>query len=164
MARRVKPTKRHLEAARLFLAGSKKTRGHWLAACKEAGFERVPDQYSATCQAAMRKAQDAGLLVDDETNAELAKLESMDWEEAAPVARKMLLRIASGFEDADSSQVQALKEIIARAEGRIGQAQTSDRPIGVVVLPALVNDEGEPWMGPDSEEEVYYYDGRSASA
>lgn len=153
MGSEYEPTERHLEAARLFLAGGRDTKGKWEASARKAGFERVPNKASGVMEKAFHKVRDSGRLVDEET-VELANRLSLEdgWEGAAVQARKMLFNIGAGFEEATAGQVTALKEIIARAEGKVGQVASSERPMGVLILPALVADDGEPWMGEDPEE------------
>jgi hypothetical protein len=104
-------------------------------------------------------------ILDPDDDLTKALSEDLDWSEAAPVARKALLGIARGGVKASQGQIQALKEIIARAEGRVGTIASDDeRPIGIVVLPMLRNEEGIPWMGadPDDEPEKFYNGGLSA--
>ena len=85
-------------------------------------------------------------------------LASAHWDDLAPLARRYLARIAAGRAEASSGQVVALKEIIGRAEGKVGQQQHQDRPQGILVLPALVDQVRIPYIAVE-EGEVFDFDG-----
>lgn len=144
------PSEKHLKAARYFLAGPMGIRGNWRLACKEAGFTRVPDQKRAMMQSSLaivqeqlevesshsQGAQPAATDADMQLLAELQDSDS--WADMAPVARRVMAKIATGLLEASPGQVVSLKEIIARAEGKIGQSTDADADaVHVIILPTM---------------------------
>jgi len=157
-SRFTKPGVRHVRAAQLFLFGPPRFKGNWVAACLEAGFKRAPDIENHTSQMALEKARNIGLDVDPVDDRLQALLDGdISWTEASDVARQVMLSIAAGAVRASPGQVAALKEIVARAEGKIGQTKEEERPMGVLILPSLLDMESVPFMGVDPEagEEIY---------
>lgn len=145
-------TKRHKEAARLYLMGPEGIRSDWAEACREAGFTRVPDIEGVAVQAAFadwkREGENTPSVADvpkppdDDAVAleRLLEVENPDWDELARLAKRVLVKIGTGLMgDSSSYQVTALKEIIARAEGRVGQKKEDVEHVflGLVVLPVL---------------------------
>jgi len=135
---------RHLEAARLYLAGPTGVRNNWPEACKRVGFKRVPGLKSKVIQKALVKE---GANIDTVPDSDMVQLEQMlagdpTWEELSRVSRKVMVKIGTGVIQANAGQVTALKETIARAEGRVGQDkdEKEEEVIGVVVLPAIVGE------------------------
>lgn len=155
MATELKPDERHWKAAELYLSGPSGVRGNWKAACREAGFKRTPGIDNKTSQHVIEETRNSKAGVDDA----LLELEMLletgepEWDEVAPVARKVLTKIGAGLIEADSGQISALKEMIARAEGRVG-SEGAGGPQGVVVLPALVDQDRLPYVDAESEESI----------
>jgi hypothetical protein len=81
------------------------------------------------------------------------------WEDIAPLARRFLAMIGTGRVDASASQVTALKEIIGRAEGRVGQQRADEKPLGILVLPALVGADSFPFVALDEGDVLELSDG-----
>lgn len=95
--------------------------------------------------------------VDDDLKAlddRLSGSGTPDWEELASIARRVLGKIGAGLIDQSPGQVSALKEIINRAEGKVGAGQRDEGPIGVVVLPALMDQDRLPYLDVDQEESI----------
>ena len=133
---------RHLEAARLYLVGPTGVRANWRRACEVAGFNRVPSLESKVVLAALAKERANTEIIPDPDMVMLENLLSGDptWEEIAVYARRVMVKIGTGLIKANSGQVTALKETIARAEGRIGQEKdlTEEEVLGVVILPVIL--------------------------
>lgn len=149
---------RVLEAARLYLYGPPYIRDNWDASCKKAGYERTPPLDARKSQDALAQVRTEPPPGVEEDLAELEKLLSGDgdvsWEEMAPIARKFLGKIGAGHVQANQGQIQSLKEIIARAEGRIGAQVQDDAPLGVVVLPAQVESGTLPYVDAEPGESI----------
>ena len=169
---RVKPSERHLEAAFLYLKGPPALRGRWKQCCWKVGFERSPSINNARTQKAFEIVEagmhrPGGDVHDLEAAQASAKKELQEdleellernasWKELAPVARRYLAKIGSGEIEASQGQVMSLREIVNRGEGRVGQGdEDKDKPVGVVVLPALVDQKGIPYMEYENEEEAH---------
>lgn len=61
------------------------------------------------------------------------------WAEMAPLARRIMGKVGSGKIAASAQQVNALKEMIARAEGKVGQEkeEVDTGVVRVVLLPTI---------------------------
>lgn len=151
---RIKVQERHLEAARLYLSGPPGLQGNWRASCHRAGFERAPALDNETSQEALEQVKAAESEPDEDLERLEALLESANpsWEELALVARKVLGKIGAGMISPNQGQVSSLKEIIQRAEGRVGSQGGGEELAGIVVLPALVDQEGVPYLDPELDE------------
>lgn len=160
---RPKTEDRHWEACRLYLQGPQGLKGRWRACCLKVGFQRIPALNSKTVQYCLERVRDRIAVEGEiepyvdwgeeeavgEAKGDLEELESfltgdsdLSWDSALPLARKVLARIATGRVEASQGQVQALKEIVARAEGKIGAKASEGQPVGVVLLPALKDEKG----------------------
>ena len=67
-----------------------------------------------------------------------------DWKVVAPVAKRILTKVGIGKIKGSATQVSALKEIILRAEGRLGVTKPEDddaQVVHVICLPYLDNPE-----------------------
>ena len=143
-------TDKHVEMARHFLFGQPGIKGDWREAASAAGFTgRSPNRTSEAMQVALnlvKKEAEQGLVdtmqrpdPDMDRMTDLVASDDPPWTEIAVLAKRVLARIAAGKTEANANQVAAIKEIIGRAEGRIGQKSEveTDAKSFVVVLPAL---------------------------
>jgi len=148
----VNVTEKHLRAAHLYYEGAT-----WIDACKVAGFRRILNISSDTCQAAIAlhrktveppdEAETLSPDIQPPLDPDLVALEELmgeddpSWEEMAKYARKALVKIATGKLKAGAAQVASIKEIIARDEGKVGQVADVDTSesdiVKVVFLPVV---------------------------
>lgn len=162
------PKERHYTMARLYLVGPEGVKGHFERAARQAGFKRLPNRDSDTVNQVVEevtlellnqgyeledmaawdevlspKVQSAAEAVQPDEDAKALEelmAEGATWEEMAPYARKMLGKIGTGRISASAQQVASLKEIIARAEGKVGQQKEEEgeeRLVKVVLLPTI---------------------------
>lgn len=146
---KVKLTDKHMAAAHSFVRSPSHTPTDWLIACQAAGFSRAPSFERDTSQEAIRRATaelQAELAAEPESaDSELLALEALlsepnpSWPDLAVFARKVMGKIAVGSVTATPGQVTSLREIVARAEGKIGQAveEDSGEIVHVVILPPI---------------------------
>ena len=144
------PTKRHIQAARYYLTPDDECYGDWLAATQRAGFSNSIGLQNERSQAAIAQVKRAlGIETDPapmrpEDDPDLKALfesmgSSQDWQSMAPIARRVLGRIATGRLVASTAQVASIKEIITRAEGKAGTniGAGVDDIVRVVLLPTI---------------------------
>jgi hypothetical protein len=152
MPSKIRPSQKHLDAARYYLYGPEGIKGRWNAAAKSAGYERTPSMDTDIMELAFEEVRAEHMRREGPTQDQVVKeLEQLlsgafSWEEAAPIAQRVLVQIGAGLVPASAGQVSALKEMVSRAEGRVGDRATGDRPVGVVVLPALVDQDSLPYV------------------
>jgi hypothetical protein len=131
---------KHREAARLYLYGPPEIRGKWNECARQAGFTRIPRLDSKVMVVALDESEQ-----DSPIDSDLAKLDELlasgnpSWPDLAAFAKRVMGKVALGLVDASPGQVASLREIVARAEGKIGQLleETDDDVVHVVVLPAI---------------------------
>ena len=164
------PTPRHRQAAWLYLAGPAGYRGRWRESAKKAGFVRVPSLETDLMQLALQEVKTSlvqgGMTAEDisddmemlsigiqeeekkkqEPDEDMLAIEREmlegegSWEQMARHAMRVIAKIGSGRLEASSQQVSILKEIVARAEGKVGQKQEGDgeeEMVKVVLLPTI---------------------------
>lgn len=153
---------RHHDFARRYLDPESETYGRWRPSSDAAGFERVVQRKSAKIQLALRhQADQLGVPLEDPKHAvggtpldpDLAAIVRMDdnadWEVMATVAKRVMRKALANTVDLSSAQVQMIKEIITRAEGKAGverekqETGVDEGAVKVVILPVI--DRG---MGP----------------
>lgn len=146
---------RHLDFARRYLDPKSDTYGRWRPSSDAAGFERVVRQDSAKIKLALEHVADeldvplahpkaGGAPPLDPDMARLAEMgDSADWEEMAVLAKRVMRKVLANQVELSTAQVNVIKEIIGRAEGKIGQAKDAvDDGLGpqvvkVVILPVI---------------------------
>lgn len=144
-------TRKHVVAAWHYQYGREGGgRDNWPMACVDAGFTgRSPSLDSAATQEAMETARElqglSSTMTDDEDMRAIQLAvegeANPDWLFLAPLARRVMAKIAAGRAAATTQQVAALKEILVRAEGKAGekkQAAPEDDLPGVVILPVVM--------------------------
>ena len=137
---------RYQELAERFL-DSNQSDHDFKAIASHVGFERTPQRDSKAVQDAINKArvsQGNGQLVEpntvDEDQKALATLLDLEhdpnWTELARLSKRILSKSSAGILKGNQGQVSALKEIIGRAEGRIGSdAEEKDEKTHILILP-----------------------------
>lgn len=126
---------------------------NWDACAKAARFQRVPDKNNNLSRNALKKAErwvgdwreldaDTSPVRDNDLEEleRLVTLQDPDWDELAVLAKRLLVKVGAGIlPETSAYQVTALKEIIARAEGRVGQKKekVKEELAGLVILPVL---------------------------
>jgi len=114
----------------------------------EVGFERCPQRNSKAVTQALSKAlvpMPFGSKIEepptiDEDQLALANLLAEDhdpnWTELARLSKRVLAKVAAGILESEPGQVSALKEVIGRAEGRIGaDAEDKEEKTHILILP-----------------------------
>ncbi len=137
---------------------------------REVGFERTPQRQSKAVNEALSKAlvdlsreADVGdgihepITVDEDQLALanlLASEHDPNWTELARLSKRVLSKIAAGILESETGQVSALKEVIGRAEGRIGaEAEDKDEKVHILILPVEDSGEGPSVIVPANLEE-----------
>ncbi|KKN39749.1 hypothetical protein LCGC14_0740280 [marine sediment metagenome] len=152
----VHPTDRYFILAQKFLA-SNQSDVDWKIISREVGFDRTPQRDSKAVLEAMAKARmledtpidlgDDGKPSLDEDQIRLNMLLSQEddpnWLDLAKLARRVLAKIGSGLISSGAGQVAALKEVIARAEGRVGaDAESEENVEHILILPVQDTEDG----------------------
>ena len=134
---------------------------------REVGFERTPQRHSKAVTQALSKAQvpDNGSgtgihepITIDEDQLALANLLASEhdpnWTELARLSKRVLAKIAAGILESEAGQVSALKEVIGRAEGRIGaDKEDQEEKTHILILPVEDSGQGPSVIVPSNIEE-----------
>jgi hypothetical protein len=137
---------------------------------REVGFERCPKRDSKAVTEAMSKAllskttgNGFGGQVEepptvDEDQSSLANLlaeeHDPNWTELARLSKRILAKISAGIIRSNQGQVSALKEVIGRAEGRIGaDAEDKEEKTHILILPTEDSGQGPSVIVPSNLEE-----------
>lgn len=168
-------TPKHRAFARLYLEPGP-YQGNWAGACKQAGFLKALARSKTAMRAIEEHANKHGLDIgqkdvrapdastpDDLGNTldpDMALISAMpddaDWEDMAKVARRVMRKSLANKLQLSTAQVAVIKEIIGRAEGRIGQERERTDDSGlvrVVILPVRDTNMG-PVIDVGDEEEI----------
>lgn len=133
---------KHYRFIKLFLNGPEGVRGNWSAAAREAGFKERPSRKNPIL---MRLLEEAGRSTTAlETMGPMpAEDDAEGWKVLAERVKPIMRDAALGLVALDPQQRMVIKEIIDRAEGKVGQqkADTTQGPY-VVVLPTLGSGKG----------------------
>jgi len=147
---------RYQELAEKFLA-SNQSDHDFKTIAREVGFERVPKKDSKAVLAALEQARVPQEELDPDTiklNELLANEDDPDWQDLNRLSKRVLAKIGTGIIKSTTGQVAALKEIIARAEGRIGaENEEGDDKTHVLILPVEDTGEGPSVIVPPNLEE-----------
>ncbi len=160
---------RYQELAEKFLASNGSDQDFSRIA-REVGFERTPQKNSKAVNEALSKAlvdQSAengfgGQVQEPPTVDEdqlalgnlLAEEHDPNWTELARLSKRVLAKISAGIIRSNQGQVSALKEVIGRAEGRIGaDREDQDEKTHILILPVEDSGEGPSVIVPSNLEE-----------
>ena len=122
------------------------------ASAREVGFERTPQRESKAVQEALSKArmpingiQEPKTIDGDQLALGnlLAEEHDPNWTELARLSKRVLAKISAGILESNQGQVSALKEVIGRAEGRIGaDAEDKEEKTHILILPTEDSGQG----------------------
>ncbi len=153
---------RYQELAERFLA-SNGSDHDFKAIAQAVGFERTPQRESKAVQEALSKARVSdNTMVEPHTIDEdqlalanlLAEERDPNWTELARLSKRVLAKVAAGILESEAGQVSALKEVIGRAEGRIGaDREDQEEKNHILILPVEDSGEGPSVIVPSNLEE-----------
>ena len=160
---------RYDELAQKFLA-SNGSEHDFKNIAREVGFERTPQRESKAVQEALSKALlnssaenafngqvEEPRTVDEDQKALanlLAEEHDPNWTELARLSKRVLAKISAGILTTNQGQVSALKEVIGRAEGRIGaDAEDKEEKTHILILPTEDDGSGPSVIVPSNLEE-----------
>lgn len=135
---------RHYRFALMYLFGPDGIRGNWEAAGQQAGFKEVPSRRGKTLLGVIEEVQQyrpPPARVDlSNLNIPGSDAPVDDWKRLAEQVKPIWMNAALGVVQIDAQQRLIMKEIIDRAEGKVGQAQKDEGPKivqPVILLPTI---------------------------